>query len=109
MLQFLNQTIEGDTYTLIVAALLSGLSGILTMHVLSQTLLAMAFVPGFFSGALGANYLFEQWAIYPTPEKETNVVVASTLGIILALLVLLIVTRLTAVAAGYHVARHQFK
>ena len=109
MLQFLNQTTELDTYTLVVAALLSGVSGILTMHVLSQTMLAMVFVPGFFSGALGANYLFEQCAIYPTPEKETNVVVACTLGIIVALLVLLVVIKISTVAAGYRVARHQFK
>lgn len=109
MLQFLNQTIELDTYTLIVAALLSGLSGILTMHLLSQTMLAMVFVPGFFSGALGANYLFERCGIYPTPEKETNVVVASTLGIVAALLILLILTRVTWAAADHRVARHQFK
>ena len=70
MLQFLNQTFEVDTYTIIVVALLAGWSGILTMQVLSRAMLAMVFVPGFIFGALVANYLFEQYAIYPTPDKE---------------------------------------
>lgn len=109
MLQFLNQTLQVDTYTLVVVALLSGCSGILTMQILSRTMLAMVFVPGFNFGALVANYLFEQYAIYPTPDKETNVVFASTSGIIVALLVLLVVTKVSSAAAGFHVARRQRK
>jgi uncharacterized membrane protein YeaQ/YmgE (transglycosylase-associated protein family) len=109
MLQFLNQTFEVDTFTLVVVGLLSGWAGILTMQTLSRTILAMLFVPGFIFGALVANYLFEQYAIYPTPDKETNVVIACMLGIIVALLVLLVVTKISAVAAGVRVARHQFR
>ena len=108
-LQFLNQTFELDAYTLVVAALLSGVSGILTMQALSRTMLAMVFVPGFLFGALVTNCLFEQYAIYPTPDKETNVVVACTLGIILALFIILVVTKISMVAAGSRVARHQFR
>jgi hypothetical protein len=109
MMQFLNQTFEVDAYTIVVVALLAGWSGILTMQVLSKTMLAMLFVPGFIFGALVANYLFEQYAIYPTPDKETNVVIACTLGIIIALLALLVMTKLSTIAAGFRVARHQFK
>lgn len=109
MMQFLNQTFEVDTFTIVVVALLSGWSGVLTVQVLSRAVLAMLFVPGFIFGALAANYLFEQYAIYPTPDKETNVVVACTLGIIAALLVLLVVTKVSTVAAGLRVARHQFR
>ena len=36
-------------------------------------------------------------------------VVACTLGIIAALLVLLVVTKISTIAAGIRVARHQFK
>ena len=109
MMQFLNQTFEVDAFTLVVVALLSGWSGILTVQVLSRATLAMLFVPGFVFGALLANYLFEQYAIHPTPDNETNVVVACMLGIIVALLVLLVMTRLSAIATGFRVARHQFK
>ena len=53
--------------------------------------------------------MFEQYAVHPTPDKETNVVVACMLGTIIALLVLLVMTRLSAIAAGFRVARHQFR
>jgi hypothetical protein len=109
MAEFLNNTFEVDTYTMVVVALLSAWSGVLTQHVLSKTILALVFVPGFIFGALVANYLFQVYAFYPTPDEETNVVVACTLGIIFALLVLLMVTRFTAILAGLRVQRHQFR
>ena len=108
MLQFLNQTFEADTYTQIVVALLSVSAGLLTKRVLSQTMLAVVLVPGFTFGALVVNYLFEHYVIYPTADRETNVVVACTLGTILALFVLLVLVRLTALAAEARAARYQF-
>ena len=109
VVEFLNRTFEVDTYTVVVVALLAGWSGVLTMHVLSRTLLALVFVPGFVFGALVANYLFIEYAFYPTPDQETNVVLACTLGIIMALLVLLIVTRIGAALMGTRVSRHRFR
>jgi hypothetical protein len=109
VLEFLNQTFEVDTYTIVVVALLAGWSGVLTMHVLSRTMLALVFVPGFIFGALVANYLFEEFAFYPTPDKDTNVVIACTIGIIAALLVLIIMMRLMSAIAGMRAERHQFK
>ncbi len=109
MLEFLNQTFEVDTYTIVVVALLSGWAGVLTLHVLSRTVLALVFVPGFIFGSLVANYVFEEVGFYPTPDQETNVVVACTLGIIAALLALLILTRFTSMLASARVQRHQFK
>jgi hypothetical protein len=109
MLEFLNRTFEVDTYTIVVVALLAGWSGVLTMQVLSKMMLALVFVPGFMFGALVANYLFDVYQFYPTPDKETNVVVACTLGIICALLVLLVITRLTTVVVGMRVQRSQVR
>jgi uncharacterized membrane protein YeaQ/YmgE (transglycosylase-associated protein family) len=109
MIEFLNKTFEVDTYTIVVVALLAGWSGVLTMHVLSRTVLACVFVPGFIFGALLANYLFIEYGFYPTSDKDTNVVVACTLGIIGALFVLLIVTRVMSRVAGLRVERHQFR
>ena len=109
MLQFLSQTFEADTYTQIVVALLSVSAGLLTKRVLSQTMLAVVLVPGFTFGALVVNYLFEQYAIYPTADRETNVVVACALGTILTLFVLLALIRLTTLATEPRVARYQFK
>jgi uncharacterized membrane protein YeaQ/YmgE (transglycosylase-associated protein family) len=109
MLDFLNKTFEVDTYTIVVVALLAGWSGVLTMHALSKAVMALVFVPGFVFGALVANYLFEEYGFYPTPDKSTNIVVACTLGIIAALLVLLLVTRIATTVTGLRVERHQFR
>jgi len=109
VLELLNRTFEVNTYTVIVVALLAGWSGVLTMHVLSRTLLALVFVPGFVFGALVANYLFVEYGFYPTPDKETNIVIACTVGIIMALLVLLIITRLATAIMGTRVSRYQFR
>jgi len=90
-------------------ALLSVSAGLLTKRVLSQTMLAVVLVPGFTFGALVVNYLFEQYAIYPTADRETNVIVACALGTILALFVLIGLVRLTALVAEARVARYQFR
>jgi len=86
MLDFLNRAVTVDTYTLVVVAMLSGWAGVLTLHVLSRTVLALVFVPGFILGALVTNYVFELTGFYPTPDRETNVVIACTSGIVMALL-----------------------
>jgi hypothetical protein len=109
MLDFLHRAVTVDTYTLVGVAMLSGWAGVLTMHVLSRTLLALVFVPGFVVGALITNYVFELAGVDPTPDRETNVVVACTLGIIIALFVLLICIRISAVVSGLRVQRHQFR
>jgi hypothetical protein len=109
MLEFLHRTATVDTFTLVIVALLSGWAGVLTLHVLSRTMLALVFIPGFVFGALVVNYLFEFHGIAPTPDRETNVVVACTVGIIAALFVLLMVIRISAVVSGLRVERHQFK
>jgi hypothetical protein len=109
MLDFLNRAVTVDTYTLVVVAMLSGWAGVLTLHVLSRTLLALVFIPGFVLGALIMNYAFELAGIYPTPDRQTNVVIACTVGMIVALFILLICLRVTAVMAGLRVQRHQFR
>jgi hypothetical protein len=72
-------------------------------------MLALVFVPGFVLSALVTNYVFELSGFFPTPDRETNVVIACTLGIIIALFVLLLFLRASAILSGMRVERHQFK
>ena len=109
MLDFLNRAVTVDTYTLVVVAMLSGWAGVLTLHVLSRTVLALVFIPGFVLGALVMNYVFELAGFFPTPDRQTNVVIACTVGMIIALFILLICLRVMAVVSGQRVQRHQFK
>lgn len=109
MLDFLHRAVTVDTYTLVVVAVLSGWAGVLTLHVLARTILALVFIPGFVLGALVMNYVFELAGIYPTPDHETNVVIACTVGLIVSLFVLLMCLRVSAVMSGLRVERHRFK
>jgi len=109
MVDFLNRAITVDTYTLVVVALLSGWAGVLTLHVLSRTLMALVFIPGFVFGALVTNYVFELTEFSPTADRETNVVIACTTGIIVALFALLMSLRFTAVIARLRVENHRFR
>ena len=109
MLDFLNRAVAVDTYTLVVVAMLSGWAGVMTLHVLSRTVLALVFIPGFVLGALVMNYIFEVGGFDPTPDRQTNVVIACTLGMIIALFILLICLRMMAVVSSRRVQRHQFR
>jgi hypothetical protein len=109
MLDFLNRAVNVDTYTLVVVAMLSGWAGVLTLHVLSRTLLALVFIPGFVTGALVMNYIFDVAGFDPTPDRQTNVVIACTMGMIIALFILLICLRVSAAVSSLRVQRHQFR
>lgn len=109
MLDFLQRAFAVDTYTLVVAGLLSGWAGVLTMHVLPRALLGAIFVPAFGLGALVTNYTFELTGIQPTSDRETNVIVGCTVGLIAAMLVLFLLLRAMSALAGLRVERHQFK
>lgn len=109
MSDFLHQAFTVDTYTLVVVALLSGWGGVITMQVLSRTILALIFVPGLVFGALTANYLFRAYHFYPTPDQEVNVVIACTLGLIAALLVLLVSLRVIAIVSTLVLQRYEFR
>jgi len=109
MLEFLHRAIVVDTYTLVVVALLAGWGGVLTRDVLSRTALALVFVPGFVLGALFTSHLFELAGFSPTPDRQTNIVVACTLGMVGALFVLLLILRATSILSDARLRRHEFK
>ncbi len=94
MLEVVSRAIEVDTFTLLSVAALSGWAGLLIMFVQPKRLLALALLPGFVVGALAVNYFFLEYGVFLTSEKETNVVLASTIGVTAALLVMLAVLRL---------------
>jgi hypothetical protein len=59
------------------------------MFVQPKRMLALALMPGFVVGALAANYFFLEYGVYLTSENETNVVLASTIGVSVALLIMI--------------------
>jgi uncharacterized membrane protein YeaQ/YmgE (transglycosylase-associated protein family) len=94
MLEVLSRAIDVDTFTLLSVAALSGWAGLLLMFVQPKRMLALALMPGFVVGALAANYFFLEYGVYLTSENETNFVLASTIGVSVALLIMIALLRL---------------
>ena len=94
MLEVLSRAIDVDTFTLLSVAALSGWAGLLLMFVEPKRMMALALMPGFVVGALAANYFFLEYGVLLTSENETNVVLASTIGVSVALLIMIAVLRL---------------
>ncbi len=94
MLEVLSRAIDVDTFTLLSVAALSGWAGLLLMFVQPKRMMALALMPGFVVGALAANYIFLEYGVYLTSENESNVVLASTIGVSVALLIMIAVLRL---------------
>ncbi len=94
MLEVLSRAIDVDTFTLLSVAALSGWAGLLLMFIQPKRMIALALMPGFVVGGLAANYFFLEYGIYLASKTETNVVLASTIGVTLALLIMIAVLRL---------------
>lgn len=77
-----------DRFTILTVAGLAFAAGYLVKQMLSASL-AVLFVPGFIAGALASIYIFQEYGILIGPDNDTNAVLASGAGIIVALLILL--------------------
>jgi hypothetical protein len=109
MMAFLERALAVDTFTLLIVAMLSGWAGVLALHALQRTLLALIFVPGFTMGALISNHVFELVEFLPTHDRRTNTIIACTVGIIAAFFALMLLIRLTKFLAGLQFRRHRFR
>ena len=59
-----------------------------------STFLALVYTPALAVGALAANYLYRINYIELSSDRDANVVVASAIGVILALMIMLVATRI---------------
>lgn len=83
-----------DEYTQIVVFCSVVTALWLVRSMTESTALTVLFAPAILFGALAANYLFRVNFIAPTIDKDTNVVVASAVGVLLALTLMLIASRI---------------
>jgi hypothetical protein len=66
---------------------------IMTKLVTDSILLAVLFTPAMAFGALAANYLFHSYYLGPLADKDSNVVIASAVGVVAAILFMMLATR----------------
>lgn len=79
-----------DQFTLVIASLAAVVSFWLMREMTGSTALASIAAPLLLVGALAGNYLFRANFVVATHDKDTNVVVASAVGVLVALVMLLI-------------------
>ena len=79
-----------DQYTVWTAVFFVAIAYALIREILQSATLALVSVPILMVGALAANYLFTVNLLIPTNDKDANVAVASAVGVIAALTLLLL-------------------
>ncbi len=82
-----------NTFTVVVVIGLVALANWLIKLLTDSTGFAILFTPAMIIGALAANYLFVEYYIAPTPDKNSNVVIASAMGVLAAMVCMLLATR----------------
>ena len=93
---FISLTNIDDYETIVVAgAVVCALWLLKTMT--ESTALTIFFAPGVLLGALAANYLFRVNFVTASNDKDTNVLIASATGVLLAVLLMLLATRITII------------
>ena len=82
--------ISVDEFTLITAVGSVAVVFWLIRQMVESTMLAVVCAPVLILGALAANYLFRSYFVIASQDKDANVVVASAIGVLAALLLMLI-------------------
>lgn len=77
-------------YDWVVATSAVAIAAILIREMLDSAALAAISIPLMLIGALAANYLFQVNFVAPLDDKDTNVVIASALGVLIAITLLLV-------------------
>ena len=88
-----------DQFTMICALGAVGLAFWLIRSVIGSTALAVVSAPVLIIGALAANYLFQAHFVIAANDKDTNVVVASAVGVLIAMILMLIGIWVTVIMA----------
>ncbi len=82
-----------NTFTVVVVIGLVAIANWLIKLLTDSTAIAILFTPAMIIGALAANYLFVEYYVMPTQDKNSNVVIASALGVLIAMIFMLLATR----------------
>ena len=81
-----------NTFTVVVVIGLVALANWLIKLLTDSTGFAILFTPAMIIGALAANYVFFEYYLTPTQDKNSNIVIASALGVLAAMIFMLLAT-----------------
>ena len=83
-----------DQFSVVVAAFFVVIAFVLIREIVNSTALAVISAPVLMVGGLATNYLFHANFVMPVDDKDTNVVIASAVGVLTALVQMCIRDRL---------------
>lgn len=97
VLDTLYAILNADMFTYAVVTVLTTWAGTLFRHMSGSTALTTLFLPSVWLGAMAGIFYCREFGVIFTSDKDSNVVVASGVGMILGLVGMLVVTRLVYV------------
>jgi len=106
MFDLLGDLLSIDQYAMITVVSVSALGGFVMKQFVDSRMLVLLFIPAFLAGGLVAQFFCNQYDIVLTPEKDANAVVISAIGMMVALVVMMGVTRLVSALAATESARY---
>ena len=86
--------INVDDYAFWVVACMIFAAFCMLRSMTKSTVLSLIYTPALVVGALAANYLYRINYIELSSNRDANVVVASAIGVIMALMIMLVATRI---------------
>lgn len=90
-----------DQYTITVVLALVAVVFSLIRVMFDSFTLAVVFTPILLFGGLAANYLFRVYYISATTDKDTEVVIASAVGILAAMVLMMIAVWMSILMSDY--------
>lgn len=100
MQHVLDLILSADTYSWIVATSMAAVFTAFVSSVLGNFMYSFVFFPTFMAGGLGALAAFRAAGITIVPERSMGVIVESALGMMVALIAVLVVTRIVMMLYG---------
>jgi len=79
-----------DNMTIFLVAVLATWGGYVVQQMVSSHVMTLLFVPGFIAGALASNYVFPALGIIVLPDRDSNTLVITAIGMMVALVLMVI-------------------
>lgn len=97
---FIDEVLSADAYTWTVVTLMAAVCAAFVASAIGNVLHAFIFFPGFVVGGLLASWSTRTYDVYIVPDRKISTIVESAVGMVGALIVLLLLTRVVMALYG---------
>lgn len=94
MFDTLNMIVSVDVFTISVVGVLTAWASIMIRHMTGSTVLSLAFCPAIYLGALVGIYQCREFDLLFSTDNDTNIIMSACFGMIAAMLIMLVLTRM---------------